>query len=481
MIRSKLVEVLKDFSAGERRKFREYVLSPFFNKNKKVRGLCDYLFRYAPDFDHPDLEKEKVYQVVFEDGNYRELSINNVISDLLQLLYDFLAYQQYARKTIVRKNYLLSELLDREIHHHIERNARRVHQILEKSTVQNYEAFLDRYHLCDRLDQYSLSQGSRGYDENLQLKSDMLDLYFFCNKLRIACDMTSRNTVVNAGYECHFLEDIREYYDNNFHNFQDIPALQVYHKVLQMLEDNSRQSHYYDLKDLLAVYGSTFPQQELRILYNYALNYCVKQINHGQSAFYKEIFELYKVLLEGKIIFKNGYLTQWSYINIITAGMRLKEYEWTEQFIYTYKEALLPEEQHNVFTYNLAAFHFAKGDFNQALKELHNVEFTDAFYHLAAKMIQLKSYYELDETEPFFALVEASRKYIARNRQLSDYQRQSYSNFFKIANRIYTLSLRREMLSNTEFEHQKEQITRFFQNPIPMGNKNWLEKALESI
>ena len=32
------------------------------------------------------------------------------------------------------------------------------------------------------------------------------------------------------------------------------------------------------------------------------------------------------------------------------------------------------------------------------------------FYHVSAKIIQLKSYYELEETEPFFSLLEASRK-----------------------------------------------------------------------
>jgi hypothetical protein len=481
MKRSRLIEVLRLFSTRERTKFKEYVYSPFFNKNKKVRKLCTYLLEYAPDFNHPDLEKRLVYQAIYEEKGFKELRINNVISDLLQLLYNYLAYQQYAKKGTALKIDLISELLDREIPGHIDRQAKRLGQDLEKNALRNYEYYYDRYMLHDRLDQHSLSQGSRGYDENLQLKSDMLDLYFYCNKLRIACDMMSRNIVVNAGYDCHFLADLRRYYEDNEYNFQDVPALQVYYKVLQMLEETTDATHYYEFKTLLGKHMGFFPQKELRILYNYALNYCVRQINYGQSIFYKEIFELYKLLLEQKIIFKNGYLTQWSYINIIAAGMRLKEYEWTEQFIYQYKEYLLPEEQHNVFTYNLAAYHFAKEDFNQALAELHNVEFTDAFYHLAAKMIQLKSYYELDETEPFFALVEASRKYIFRNRQLSDYQRQSYQNFFKIANRIYNLKIKKMALSNSEITSQKAQVLQFLQNPIPMGNKNWLEQVLQEI
>ncbi|MCB0589081.1 MAG: hypothetical protein KDD06_27580, partial [Phaeodactylibacter sp.] len=79
--------------------------------------------------------------------------------------------------------------------------------------------------------------------------------------------------------------------------------------------------------------------------------------------------------------------------------------------------------------------------YHQALQSLQGVEFSDAFYHMAAKIIQLKSYYELEETEPFFSLLEASRKYIRRNRQLSDYQKQSNSGFLKIAGKLKNLRL----------------------------------------
>lgn len=481
MLKSKLLEVLGGFSARERSKFREYVFSPYFNKNKKVRSLCIYILQFAPHFDHPKLAKRMVYTNVFKQEGFEELKINNIISDLLQLLYDFLGQQQYKLRKADQKNYLLAELLDREIHHHVERNTKRYRQIMEDSPYQNFEHYFDWYNLYDKQDQYSLTQGRRGHDENLQLKSNMLDLYFFCNKLRIACDMTSRNIVVNAGYECHFLEELLLQYENNNQNFQAIPALKIYYKVLQMLRDDGTKAHYYELKELLVNHLPLFPQQELRILYNYALNYCVKQINHGQNLFYKEILDLYKVLLEQKIIFKNGHLTQWSYINIIASGIRLKEYDWTEQFIHEYKNYLIPEEQHNVYTYNVAAFHFSKSDYQRALRELHNVEFTDAFYQMAAKMIQLQSYYELDETEAFFALIEASKKYITRNRQISDYQKQSYGNFLKLAYRIYNLNLKRKQMTKTQLAAQKIQLEGSLQNPAPLANKNWLEEVLERI
>ena len=170
-----------------------------------------------------------------------------------------------------------------------------------------------------------------------------------------------------------------------------------------------------------------------------------------------------------------GYLTQWSYINIVTAGIRLREFEWTEQFIRTYREQLDPEVRDNVYAYNLATLYFEQGHFARALQSLQDVEFSDAFYHMAAKLIQLKSYYELDETEAFFSLIEASRKYIRRNRQLSDYQKQSNTNFLKLVSRLFNFRLRGVQ------PPQLEQLARELDSNKPFANKGWLRGKIGEL
>jgi len=92
---------------------------------------------------------------------FNELQINNVISDLLQLLYGFLAQQHIERQSLLKKFHCLNELVEREEIQH----------------------------------------------------SDSLDLYYFGNKLYIACDMTSRNIVTQANYQCQHLDYLIQCYD----------------------------------------------------------------------------------------------------------------------------------------------------------------------------------------------------------------------------------------------------------------------------
>ncbi|MBK8703553.1 MAG: hypothetical protein IPN33_07960 [Saprospiraceae bacterium] len=480
MKNTKLVSLLKKLTTRERSKLRELVFSPFFNKNEKTQRLYAWLLPFAPAFDNDQLEKTIAFSTVFgETTSYDELAMNNAISDLLHLAYDFLAWQQYRLRPQLRQDLLLAELLEREMLEQVDRNVVRFQQLQQKANLRNADYYYADYQYYDKLDRYALGQARR-YDESLQKKSDALDVFYVIDKLRMACDMVSRNTVVNAGYECHFLEEIRGYCRENRLQLSSIPAVQVYLHTLQLLQEHQEEP-YRQWKDMLDAAAHLFPADELRTLYNYGLNYCVKKINSGQTAFYRDILDLYRVLLEQKIIFKNGYLTQWTFINIATAGIRLKEFDWTASFIENYQHDLWPEDRHNVYHFCLASLYFEKKEFQRALQMLQAVAFNDAYYHLSAKIIQLKSYFELQETEPFFSLLEATRLYLSRNLQLSDYQKNSNVNFFKLAAKLYQLNLQAPRLETAAKENRKQDIALLIDRTAPLANKDWLVQRLERL
>lgn len=478
MRKTKLVHVLKNLNARERSRLRELVSSSFFNKNDKVRRLCEYVMKYGPAFEDANLDKKMVYTAVFGNENsYDELKLNNVISDLLQLAYDLLALLQYEQQPQLRQDLLLSQLLERDLATvHFDQQAQKFRQNISREGFQSFDHFYHEYRYYDQLDQYSLSQARR-YDEGLQYKSDSLDQYYIVNKLRIACDMLSRNAVVNAGYQCHFLNEITGYYHQNELALQTLPVVNVYMQTLQLLR-GQREELYFEWKNLLGAHHRLFPASELRILYNYGLNYCVRKINSGVTSFYREIFDLYLLLLEHKIIFKNGMLTQWTFVNIATSGIRLGEFAWTENFIQNYKIYLLPEARNNVVNYCLASVYYENKDYPHALQLLNEVAFPDAFYHLAAKIIQLKSYFELRETEAFYSLLEATRLYLSRNKQLSEYQKLSNINFCKIAARLYHYHTHLALDAVAKLEKERLALARLIGTVNPLANKDWLSQRL---
>jgi hypothetical protein len=429
-----------------------------FNKNKAVRQFYALLLPFAPTFEDKKamikLDKNLIFKRLYKNESYNNLKMNNLISDTYQLLCNFLAYENFQRSQQFSNLCLMDELYQKGLYKNVEQEARKFEQEQVKSTIRDADFYYDKYLFYKQKDALFLSKPNRTADVNLQLKNDYLDLFYFAMKLKIACDMTSRNTVIQANYQSPFLDELQLRYENKPEKYGKIPAITVYYQVSQMLLNADESKYYYQLRTHLAENVAQFSNKELRTFYDYVRNYCIRKINDGETAYYQEILSLYQFLLDKKIIFQNGHLTEWDYKNITTVGLRLETYDWTEKFIIDYKNSLPESVRENAFIYNLASFYYEKNEYKKSLQSLHEVRFTDTTYHLGAKVIQLKSYYELKETEPFYALTDAFQIFVKRNRQLSDYRKTAYLNLLKITKRIYKLREQEGIITNSVWQNR---------------------------
>ena len=107
--KQKSLTSLAIFQRGKGLNFEISCYSPFFNKNQKVRSLCDLILKFAPDYQHPALDKKKSLSTYFGGKSYNELQINNIISDLLQLAYSFLAQKSMAQSCPNSKKIICSK------------------------------------------------------------------------------------------------------------------------------------------------------------------------------------------------------------------------------------------------------------------------------------------------------------------------------------------------------------------------------------
>ncbi|MBL7776273.1 MAG: hypothetical protein JNK89_09750, partial [Saprospiraceae bacterium] len=213
----------------------------------------------------------------------------------------------------------------------------------------------------------------------------------------------------------------------------------------------------------------------------YALNYCIRRINAGQPEAYAEALALYQTLLDRGVLLRQGRLSQWTFKNITTAGLRSGAFAWTEQFLNHYRALLPPSEQENAYAYNLAALYFEKEQYTATLLTLQNVEFTDFSYHLGAKIMQLKSYYLLDETEALQALLEATQQLLRRNRSLSAFGKTANLNFIRMLRLLLQWKHGGDTRAPVKHRQQQAQLLDKMERLQPLANKDWLQDMLDRI
>jgi len=478
MQKTKLIDLLSQLNPVEIEKFGDYVHSPIANKRAKIVRLCDFLLPFAPYFDHANLTKSNATKAVFDKKTASNTAFNNIISDTLQLLYDFLAYQKYKSNTLFQQDALLKDLIQRNAKVHAERNIRKFKNELDEQTLRDMNHYQQQFLFFEKLNQLYLRKSRREYDENLQEMSHHFDTYYLLQNIKMACEMASRNVIMQGQYDYTFFEKCYAFFQKE-KQIDSLPSIQIYHRAFLLMTDEAHAQHYIELRTLLQQHSPLLAAEELNNIYGYILNYCIRQINSGKTDFYAEIFEWYKILLRDEILFEQKQLSEKNFMNIVTVSLRSHAYEWTEKFITDYKDYLKKDVRENAVSFNLAALFYAKKDYNRALLQLIDVNFTDSFYHLGSNMIQLKCYFHLQETEAYLALVQALRQYIQRNKQLSSFHKSASLNFLKLAKQIYQLHSTKDLIPTHVWKKKHLNQQQILQQTQPISDKEWLREVLE--
>lgn len=432
MLKSKTLTLLRSLSAWERRHVWEYVKSPFFNKNEKLVRFCEHLYTYAPDFDHPGLNMEELFPHFFPGEKYNHQKLRYLMSDFTRLLEGYLAYQKWQEDEIGKDLYLLKACVDLRAEKVFEEKNRKIRQKLQKSFSKSHTGYTDMLRFLEYSYQGSVKLGIR--NANTHEVSDVveaLDELFIVNKLRYSCELINQSKISNRPFDFFLTEELVSKMETERKMGGALGKL-YYHALLTLQEKEGHQS-YFEFKKLLNELEDAVNSQELSDLYICALNYCINQINHNEHQFHKEVFEIFKTLIEKKLVMDgNGMLPLQHYKNMVTVGTRVKEFEWTQNFIENYKQYLQEDEAENAYTYNMAWLETEQGNYRQVKRLLAFVEFPNIFYQLGSRLMLIRTYYELEDFDDLSYLLNSFRMFLRRNKEITDDRRKSYLNLIRI-------------------------------------------------
>ena len=466
MENSKLVSLLKTFTTRELREFADFVNSPFFNKNEELGHFYNYLRKQAPDFPIKKIQREEAYKALYPGQPYDDKQLNYLMSFLLKLAEQYLGYSKFASDEVQEKYQVLSSCIQRGLDKHYQFLLNQAQTKLTDFPFRNTEFFYQQFLLADIANQHFLKQKIRKYDDRLQIAADNFDQYYLANKLKYCCEMLDRKTSIEADYRLNMMEETILYLDA--HPETQTPAIAIYYTVLKMILHQDQPQHFQQLKELIQTHATLFPQWEVKDFYSYGINYCIRKVNKGAQEYLEELFFLYKNAIESDLLLEDNFLSPWAYKNMIGVGLRLKKFDYTEEFIKEYNLRLSPDFRDNALHYNLAELNYYRKDYNKALDNLNKVEFSDIYYNLDTKKMMLKIYYELEETDALLSLVASFRIFLKRTKLISDTNKEAYLNFINILN----LLVKKDKKILPEIKQKIETTT-------PLGDRKWLKEAAD--
>ncbi len=482
MHQSKLVKALKTLTSWELRHFQDFIHSPYYNKHEKVRALVDQIVLYAPDYTHPELNREAMFQLCYPDLDYHEQKFKDLLSLTIKLFRQFLA-TNHLKDNQFRTG---MALLDAYRQKHLDQEYLKQRKALLKSVGSGVEKLPAQYQkdldLQEDLITYLSGTMSRSLDDSVQLAADKLDLFFIISRLKYGVEMANRHNVVGQEFESGLLDYILQYLEETPDLMAKHPGIKVYLSIYQCLTLSNPDPSFEELLKTLKEHGPGFSKPELREMYGYASNFCIKQVNTGRPEFLPILIDLYRWALDHGALFSvDGWLIQWDYKNIVSASLKAGEFDWCRNFIETYREKIAPEFRENAYTYNLASFFFEQREYRKTLQLLQTVEFSDVFYALGSRVILLKSYFETEDHAALDSLIESFKIYLKRNKQLSKYQFSIYFNLVSFAKKASALKRKSSLLPGPEIRKKAVALLGKIEEKGNVAQIQWLRQKVKQM
>ncbi len=431
MEKSKLLDLLGTFSGQEWRSFRELVRSPFFNRNEDMITLCDWL---SQNFS-PTLDRKAVFKAALPNTRYNEAQMNHLMSAMLKLGEQFIGMIQMERNGFWTDFFTLQGLSERGLEKHYRFLFEKKQQALSADTNLGTRHYWEQYWLNDLESNRQTQSAATGHIAFVQRASDSLDYFYLAEKLRFACFMLTSERLLAVPYRIQMAEEAAHYLAQ--HPLpNEAPAVKAYFLVFQLFNTPDAHGVFEQLRDALPALQQQLGPAETEEIYQYAINFCNLQILQLREQYLAEAFNLYLQAIESGVMLKNGQLSPWHFKNVIKLALRLKKHTWTEQFIQSHAQLLPPDLRSDAYHFNLAELYYYTGENEKAQFHLNRVASSDPSYHLGAKIMLAKIYYETEAYDALESLLHAFVIYLRRNRTISEEIRRTYLNFATLLRRL---------------------------------------------
>lgn len=465
MENTRLLKLLRTLSKQELQSLKKFVRTPFFNQRSEVPALLDWLMTAIKN-GRPVSDKAAAYRHVFGKTMYDDHRIRMAMSFLYQLTGQFLTIQAFLNNPVPYRRQMSAVFRERHLPEQAEKVCEEAGGLQEQIPLRNADFLEEKYQIM--LENHRFQVEMQQVDQKaLQELSNQLDYAFLARKFWQACVMLSHRNVSNATYDFGLLDAALTHAEQS--GALQLPAIAIYYHCCKILMQPSESLHFQQFRTLLTDCAGQFSDTELRDFYVLAINYCIRQYNAGNQAYLSQQFELYKEGLERRYFLSEGAISRYTYQNAATIGLVLHELEWVEQLIHEYRPLLKEEHREGLFSFNMARLEYYRRNLGKALQLLQKAEYKDLLLNLAAKILQLKIFYELQEFDLLASHLQAIRTFI-RRKKLMGYHRENYLN---------TVYFTQKLLEANPFDKSvRVDLRREIEETKAVAEKEWLLEQL---
>lgn len=452
-----------------------WLQSPWANTNKKLVSLYNILQKQHPDFGAKSMDKAQLFKKLYPDKVFDDKWMRNLMAALCKQVEQFLVHQRLESDDILSAQLLGKEYLERHEGDWHEKQVGEIINKLEAKKAKETEDFLLLGQLHAELYERPQSTKLKSSQALLLAADRYLDCFYGLHKWRCVTELNERQLILPEGAPPTW--NIPQLEQQTQH--LDIPALRIYKKRLDLTKSPSMEG-YLHLKTAVFAKFEYMSEKDKKLLLYYLINAAISLWIKGFVQIMGELLELYQMGIKEGLLINYGRLSETTFSNIVTTGNSLQQFDFTKRFVNEYSDKLAHEMREDGRIWATAHTLFKQHDFEKSIILLSTHKFTNHRFALEGKILLMEAYFEACKNDDSYLLFlldfgEAFRKYIHRDKLLSEGRKTAYLNFVK-----YTTTLMKNRIEKKWEEKWLENFEEQINQEEFIQGKQWiLEKTGE--
>lgn len=485
MRQNSLLPLLESFDTKEKKRFHQFLISPYFNVDKRLIHLFTLLEEkvlHKHPFDKT--LQTKIYQELFSDIDPIKDAITPKQKKLLgvrmsllgKLAKRFLTVEALEKDSSCEVKLLNKKLIEKKQYDVLKQFNEEQLTKLAENPAKDIEYYTEAIQVEMGRMQYFFTRDVFLKEDNFLALIKNLDLYYLIWKIRLQITMKS--------VALH--QETKQY---NFTSFNTVapllalptyaatPLVILYSTTLELMDSNEEKT-YRRLLQLLDQYEAQLSKADLIGFYTVACNYCSQQSRkQDQIKYIEESLALYKIIEQKDILVEEGKNLQLTKLsNLVDLSCKVGDFKWATELVNKYYTFLPKDKQESTKHLLLGVIHFYQNHYEQVLDHLKEVAEIGLPYDIISRMLRVKSSYELDQEYSAYTMQVflSAQSFIRNKKAIPKERKKSYENFIHLLSNLYKVR-------HQEGRMTVEKIKKKMDTMELISNKKWLLDKMAAL
>lgn len=451
MAKYKLYRLIKILRKPELSDFEKFLRSPIHNSNKNCLLLFKELRKKQERLTDSPPEKEKLFKSVFGKVAYHDGKMRKLMTQLSQLLEQYLAMKEMLDNDTHRQEMLMYSLAKRNDHKLFELIADQ-----RLSTLENASKGLNYFRGMANLYRTKYwHPETRHFTMSSNLFGQYLHFHeclFILETLQNDTEYRILKRIVPHEKRAHLVRAVTEVAAHG--DFAQSPVIKLFSHLHRLYLPEVKKPELDEIEKLLFNQFNSLEDFEQRMALKLLINYATPFSNNGSPGHTRFLFGLYRFGVE-KGMMLNGVkaINSLFFTNIVVAGCMAGELDWIKNFITDYGP-LLPNSERNTAIHLASAFHYYHlgkksnilTNFYTALGELNQIPLRSAAkFELRMRSLQLRIGLEMLHRQRFplddlLNQVRNFERHLETSTSYSEDKKDNYRSFLKYFRQLARLT-----------------------------------------